>query len=93
VDESITFHELQRRLLEHLRQRLRTGEVTERGLSRIAGISQPHLHNVLKGRRLLSMEMSDGILRNLQLDILDLLERRELEARLDTLRGPADEIN
>jgi transcriptional regulator with XRE-family HTH domain len=83
VDQLITFHELQRRLLEYLRHRLRTGEVTERGLARIAGISQPHLHNVLKGRRLLSMEMADGILRNLQLDILDLLERRELDARLE----------
>jgi len=83
VDQPITFHELQRRLLEYLRHRLRTGEVTERGLARIAGISQPHLHNVLKGRRLLSMEMADGILRNLQLDILDLLERRELDARLE----------
>lgn len=83
MDQLITFHELQRRLLEYLRHRLRTGEVTERGLARIAGISQPHLHNVLKGRRLLSMEMADGILRNLQLDILDLLERRELDARLE----------
>ena len=76
----MTFHELQRRLLDRLRRRIRSGEVTERGLAKLSGISQPHLHNVLKGKRVLSVEMADEILHNLGLNVLDLLEPEELEA-------------
>ena len=75
----MTFCQLQQRLVDHLRRRVRGGETTERGLARIAGVSQPHLHNVLKGKRLLSMEMADEILRNLGIDILDLIEPGELD--------------
>ena len=74
----MTFLDLQHRLLEHLRQRVQSGEATERGLARIAGLSQPHLHNVLKGKRLLSIDMADEILRNLQLGVLDLIQPEEL---------------
>jgi predicted transcriptional regulator len=74
----MTFHELQQRLLEELRQRVRSGAVTERGLARVAGISQPHLHNVLKGKRLLSMEKADEVLRHLQMDVIHLIDPEEL---------------
>jgi hypothetical protein len=74
----MTFLDLQHRLLENLRQRVQSGEVTERGLARIAGLSQPHLHNVLKGKRLLSFDMADEILRNLQLGVFDLIHPEEL---------------
>jgi transcriptional regulator with XRE-family HTH domain len=70
---SMTFADLQRRLVEHLRRRIQSGETTERGLARIAGISQPHLHNVLKGKRVLSVEMADEILKNLEITVLDLI--------------------
>ena len=76
----MTFHELQRRLLDRLRRKIRSGEVTERGLAKLSGISQPHLHNVLKGKRVLSVEMADEILHNLGLNVLDLVEPEELEA-------------
>jgi transcriptional regulator with XRE-family HTH domain len=66
------FRLLQRRLLAHLRARVRSGEITERGLARLTGLSQPHLHNVLKGVRFLSMETTDQILRRLQIDMLQL---------------------
>jgi transcriptional regulator with XRE-family HTH domain len=79
----MTFCQLQHRLVEHLRHRIQGGETTERGLARIAGISQPHLHNVLKGKRLLSMEMADEILRNLQISVLDLIEPQDLEGGPD----------
>jgi hypothetical protein len=69
----MTFHQLHQRLLDHLRGRIQSGQTTERGLARLAGISQPHLHNALKGKRLLSTEMADEILRNLQMSVLDLL--------------------
>ena len=74
----MTFYELQQRLLEELRQRVRSGAATERGLARISGISQPHLHNVLKGKRLLSMDKADDVLRCLEIDILRLIHPEEL---------------
>jgi transcriptional regulator with XRE-family HTH domain len=74
----MTFLELQHRLLEHLRHRVQSGETTERALARLAGISQPHLNNVLKGKRLLSFDMADEILRNLQMGVLDLIRPDEL---------------
>ncbi len=42
------------RLVDVARQRIRAGELTERGLSRMCGVSQPHMHNVLKSIRALS---------------------------------------
>jgi transcriptional regulator with XRE-family HTH domain len=74
----MTFYELQQRLLDELRQRVRSGAATERGLARISGISQSHLHNVLKGKRLLSMDKADEVLRSLEIDILRLIHPEEL---------------
>ena len=48
--------------------------VDERSLARATGVSQPHMHNVLKGTRLLSVDTSDQILKNLDMDVLDLIE-------------------
>ena len=72
------FQELRERFMAHLRERVRSGELTERGLARISGISQPHIHNVLKGKRILSTEMSDEILRNLSVDLLDIMKPEDL---------------
>lgn len=74
--------ELRLRLVEQLRQRLRNGELTEAGLARLTGISQPHMHNVLKGVRVLSLESADLVLHRLQMSILDLFTREELSLRL-----------
>ena len=71
---AITFARLEMRLLEHLRDMIRQGEITERSLGKITGISQPHLHNVLKGKRLLSTEKADRILSYLRLDLRTFLE-------------------
>lgn len=68
------FLELERRFVARLRARVRGGEITERRLARLAGISQPHVHNVLKGKRDFSIETADIILHTLQMDLLDLLE-------------------
>lgn len=78
---NIDFAQLHARLIEHLLERVRNGEITERGLSRLTGVSQPHIHNVLKGKRLLSPASADGILRHLHIDVLDLLEPHELHER------------
>lgn len=75
------FEQLHGRLVEHLQRRVRSGEMTERGLSRLTGVSQPHIHNVLKRKKLFSLSMADGVLRELHLDVLDLLEPHELRDR------------
>ncbi|MBM3729058.1 MAG: helix-turn-helix transcriptional regulator [Acidobacteria bacterium] len=67
------FAGLQGRLLGEARRRIRAGELTERGLARAAGISQPHLHQALGGRRRLSIEYSDRLLRRLDLTVPELV--------------------
>ena len=74
----MTFCDLHQRLVDNLRQRVRSGEMTERGLARATGVSQPHIHHVLKGKRLLSAVTADAILRQLHMDVLDLIELEEL---------------
>ena len=73
----MTFHDLNQRLIENLRRRVRSGEVTERSLARATGVSQPHMHNVLKGKRLLSPEMADAVLKQLDMNVLDLIRPDE----------------
>ena len=75
------FQELQGRLVEYLRQRIRNGEITERGLARVTGVSQPHIHNVLREKRLLSIDTSDRMLGRLHLDLLDLILPEDLADR------------
>jgi predicted transcriptional regulator len=74
----MTFSDLHQRLVDHLRQRVRSGEMTERGLARVTGVSQPHIHHVLKGKRLLTAITADQILGQLHMDLLDLIELEEL---------------
>ncbi len=75
------FELLQLRLITHVQGRLQRGELTERGLARRTGISQPHLHNVLKGVRGLSPQMGDLLLRHLHITLIDLLNTDELTRR------------
>jgi plasmid maintenance system antidote protein VapI len=74
----MTFRCFQNRLTEHLRERVQSGELTERGLARLIGISQPHMHHVLKGKRDLSPATADRILVTLSLDLMDLLNPQDL---------------
>ncbi len=60
--------------MDHIRELVRCGELTERRLARITGLSQPHIHNVLKRKRSLSIDSADLILHVLHLDLLDLLD-------------------
>ncbi len=78
MTKTMTFQDLQQRLIEELRLRVRSGAATERGLARLSGISQPHLHHVLKGKRTFSIEKSDEVLRRLQIDVLHLMLPDEL---------------
>lgn len=67
------FRLLQLRLVSQIRTRVTNGEVSERSLARLTGISQPHMHNVLKGKRLLSPQMADQVMSRLHIDLSDLL--------------------
>ena len=76
------FGELQIRLVVALKSRLRNGEFSERRMARVTGISQPHIHNVLKGVRILSPHAADRILRSLHMTVLDLLRPEDSPAGL-----------
>jgi len=78
----LTYQDAQAKLLAYVRDRIHNGEFTERGLARLIGISQPHVHNVLKGVRNLSGEIFDSMLEHFQLSLLDLAAAEELEASL-----------
>jgi transcriptional regulator with XRE-family HTH domain len=75
----MNFWELERRMLARVRDRVRRGDLTERGLARLVGVSQPHIHNVLKGKRDLSREAADAILSALNMDLAELMEGPETE--------------
>ena len=75
---ALDFAELQRRLVAHLSEKVRNGDITERRLARITGVSQPHMHHVLCGKRGFSMEMADRVMRALRKDILDFLEAEDI---------------
>jgi len=64
---------LQPRVIAAARERVSSGLLSERSLARRAGISQPHIHNVLHGRKTLTPEVADRILLVLRLSALDLL--------------------
>lgn len=79
------FEALYDRLIERMRAGIRNGEFTERGMAFQTGISQPHLHNILKGVRGLRAGAADQILKRLGLSALDLFESQELVAHLRRL--------
>jgi hypothetical protein len=84
----MTFATLQRRMLTHVRSLLANGELTERGLARMVGISQPHIHNVLKGVRVLTADIGDLLIGALGFSLLELAEPQELGTVLEGRREP-----
>jgi len=76
------FRQLESRLVSMLQEKIRSGELTERGTARLTGLSQPHVHNVLKGKRSLSLDAADSILEALHLEVVDLFQSSELVAAL-----------
>lgn len=69
------FQELQQKLIELARERVRAGQVTERGLARMCDVSQPHMHNVLKNARTFSSESYDRLMQALDVRVSDLVWR------------------
>ena len=68
------FSDLLDLMRKHLKRQIRNGELTERGLARCVGLSQSHMHNVLKGARILTADVADQILKGLQMTLLDLMK-------------------
>jgi hypothetical protein len=73
--ESVHVEQLYERLVDVARQRIRSGELTERGLSRLCGVSQPHIHNVLKQIRALSPASADRLMQALGVSLPELMWR------------------
>jgi hypothetical protein len=69
----MTIRETKRRLLMLLNDKIRSGELSQRKLARLAGFTQPHIHNVLKGARSMNAEFADAALKCLNLSVIDLL--------------------
>jgi plasmid maintenance system antidote protein VapI len=77
----VSFRDLQDRLISFVVMKIRNGEFTERRLARVLGVSQPQLHNVLKGARPLKPEFADCLFEHFEIGVVDLLSRVELSAR------------
>lgn len=86
--KSATFGVLQARLIQFVNARIQNGEFTERGLARVVGVSQPQIHNVLKGARTLKPDLADRLLGKLGIDVTDLLKTGEMNEQI-VLRHPA----
>ncbi|MDQ2844419.1 MAG: hypothetical protein M3Y72_25915 [Acidobacteriota bacterium] len=87
-EEELTFSALQRRLLAFVNARIQNGEFSERSLAKQMGISQPQLHNVLKGARNLHVPLSDAFLRFFKICVPDLLSPAELGTDNDLMNAP-----
>ena len=73
----VGFEDLLGRLNGLMRRKVQNGEASERGLARLAGLSQSHLHNVLKGERALRPKTADRVLRAMHLSVHDLMKEVE----------------
>lgn len=65
-------------LKSQLNGRIRNGELTERNLAKRIGLSQAHMHNVLKGTRILTAEVADLLMLELHLSVGDLVSTEDL---------------
>lgn len=77
----MNFQDLHELLAEYIAGKVRHGELTERGLARRAGISQPHLHNILKRKRFFSLQSADLVMHELGLSVLDLIRGEDGDPR------------
>ena len=69
----MTFQALHDHLIQELCRRVDARDTTVASLARRAGISQPHLHLVLKGKRCFSWDFADRAALVLGLRVEDLI--------------------
>jgi hypothetical protein len=66
-----------------------SGSLTVRHLAREIGVSQPHMQNIMSGKRSLTMHMADRLLRYQRRSVLDLASASELgEALMSSPTNP-----
>ncbi len=85
----MNFCGLRDRLVERIRQLTGNGAISESYLARRLGISQPHLHNTLKGVRSVTLQTADQLLGNLGWTALDLCDPADLQRALRKCRAHA----
>jgi hypothetical protein len=78
---------LQDNLRQIVQDRIATGELTGLRLSELTGFRQAHVSNFLSGKRGLSLEGMDKILRALKLGVLDLVDTEEIRPRWPRASG------
>lgn len=66
----MTFRQAYADLLAQLHTRIRNGGTSQREVARELGISQPHMNNVLKGRRTLSFDRADLLLKSIDASLV-----------------------
>ena len=82
-----SFDGLLLRLQRQIKQKIDSGEYSERSLARVLEVSQPHLHNMLKGVRRMNPRFADRVLRKFKIDVFDLFNNDEIIELLD-LKDP-----
>lgn len=68
----MTFQQLRAEALATIRRHIANGYFTERQLARVARVSQPQVHNVLKGARLPSAATLDRICQAAHIDVAEI---------------------
>jgi hypothetical protein len=68
-----SFEDAAGKLLARVRDCVRGGRVSGRALAKLAGLSQPHMHNLLAGKRGMTPGVADRLLDALGLSLRDIL--------------------
>lgn len=82
---SLTFEELLASVLREIEQRIRNGQLTERGLARKTGLSQPHVHHILKKKRGITAQVADRFLEVLGMEASELVDQKRHGSRKDVV--------
>ncbi|MGD0579506.1 MAG: helix-turn-helix domain-containing protein [Bryobacteraceae bacterium] len=77
--------------MDRLRFQIASGSLTVRRLASQIGISQPHMQNLISGKRALTVEMADRLLEFLGISPLDLAGGAELGGALEGV-APSPEL-
>ena len=88
----VSFEPLFQRLLERLRFQIAAGSLTVRRLAREIDVSQPHMQNVVSGKRALTVELADRLLEFLRISPFDLATGAELGGALERVAPTPEPI-
>jgi transcriptional regulator with XRE-family HTH domain len=88
----VNFDVIKNRLIRFVSLRIRNGDCTQRQLAKLVGVSQPQLHNVLKGARRLRRELADALLAHFEISLIDLLEPTDISSATPQSRMGLSEI-